>query len=426
MNIERIIVLLVAGLIMRSVSTCQNNYEILYLKGDYKQILQNTQKFTTSDDYYWHALILKKQGKTLDATEVLEAGIGQYMGNKELEIMLGNLYFETGQLPKAKPYLLKYKDNPEVFMSLVKTLEFEGQYATALELLIGKITHDSLNIQYLTHLGDNYYQVDSLDQAVNFYTKVLSLNCHDQLIAAKLANLYHKNKRYKESIETCDIILKNDSTNTKFIKIKGMSAFNMSDFNTAQTCFKYLLNQGDSTEFVLKHLGICEFKNRSYDISREHLLLAFASDSNDFETCYFLGNAFLNSPTPERGLYFFDRADSLLQPDPVVMSLVYYDKHSIYSTLGRHLEALHCYEMAYQYNPKPEYLFYIASLYQNQLKDSKKALIYYEKFLQSLPPKLELDYKFEEKQIIISLRKVAEDNIKLLKEELFFNGKLED
>jgi tetratricopeptide (TPR) repeat protein len=424
---KRIVLYLVIFLMIHPVISGQNNYELLYLKGDLEQILSTAQKKSSIEDYYWLSYVLNKKGKTLKAIEILEEGIKQYEDNQKLEILISEFYYETGNYPKAKLYIKrKYQNNPEIFMQLINILEFENNYKLAIELLKKKIVTDSMNIQYLSHLGDNYSKTDSIDLALEYYEKIFALNPEDQLTANKLANLYLKNKDFDKSIKVCDLVLKNDSTNKKFIKIKGSSSINKNDFITAETCFQFLLNNGDSGKFVLKHLGISEFKNASFHISREHLLMAYKQDSNDFEICYFLGNGFLNSPTPEKGLFYFNRIDSLLQPDPLVMSALYIEKQSIYSTLNKHNDALRCYKIAYKYNPKPEYLFYIASLYQNNLKNNQKALDYYNLFLEKLPPKPDSEHKNEENQFIISLRKVAENNITRLKEELFFNGKLQN
>jgi tetratricopeptide (TPR) repeat protein len=147
-------------------------------------------------------------------------------------------------------------------------------------------------------------------------------------------------------------------------------------------------------------------------------------DSNDYETCFFIGKAYLNSPTPEKGLFFYNRVDSLLQADPLIISTLYAEKQSIYSAINKYPEALNSYELAYKYNPKPEYLFFIASMYQNNLHDKKSAYTYYNRFIEQLPPKPDSEHIYDENQITVSLRKVAESNIEKLKEELFFEGEL--
>ena len=259
----------------------QNNYELLYLNGDFEQILSTAEKRSTVEDCYWYSFILNKQGKTLEAIEILEEELFKFKENKSLELLISNFYYEAGSLLKAKPYLEKYQENPEIFMQLIKTFEFENNNKLAIELLDKKIAIDSMNIQYLTHLGDNYYQIDSFGLALVYYDKILTLNPNDQLTANKLANLYFKIKNYEKSIEICDLVLINDSTNKKFIKTKGISSFNKKDFKTAETCLNYIYNNGDSSKFILKHLGISEFNNYLFVTSRKHLLMAYELDTND-------------------------------------------------------------------------------------------------------------------------------------------------
>jgi tetratricopeptide (TPR) repeat protein len=311
-----------------------------------------------------------------------------------------------------------------MLLKYVNILGFEREYKLAIDLLKERIKTDSLNIAYLSLLGDYYYQIDSLESSIKVLEKQIDINPNNQVILNKIANLYVKKKDYDKAIQICDIALKNDTLNKKFLRIKGLAGFKNEDYDLARNCFKILLAEHDSGKFVLKHLGVSEFRNSLFKESREHLLLAYQVDSNDFETNYFLGNAFLNSQNPEIGLFYLDRADSLLQPNPIVLSTIYYDKKSIYSTIGNYNEALRCYEKAYNYHPKPEYVFYIASLYQHELDNKKKALEYYERFIGLLPPKPASEHKFDEKQIVISLRKAAETNINQLKEELFFEGEL--
>jgi tetratricopeptide (TPR) repeat protein len=341
-----------------------------------------------------------------------------------LEKQLIDLLYETGQYAEAKPLLSEYLDSPDIFLKFMNLLGFESEYQMAINYLTEKIKTDSLHIEYLSLLGDYYNQIDSLSPSISALEKLITLNPNDQKSLNKLANRYIKNKDYIKAIHICDRVLVNDTINKKFIRIKGIAGFNNANFDMSANCFKMLLDQGDSGKFVLKHLGISEFRNSMFKESREHLLMANQLDSNDFEINYFLGKAYLNSPTPETGLYYLNRVDSLLQPDPKIISALYYDKQSIYSAIGKYNEALKSYEMAYKYNAKPEYIFYIASLYQHKLDNKKKALEYYEHFLTLLPPKPESEHIYDEKQITVSLRRAAETNIIELKEELFFKGEL--
>ena len=90
-------------------------------------------------------------------------------------------------------------------------------------------------------------------------------------------------------------------------------------------------------------------------------------------------------------------------------------------------KALECYRQVYAYEPKPNYLFYMASIHQYDLDEPKKALDLYILFLEKLPPPVRIEDNPDlEGQITISLRSAAENSIISLKEKLFFEGKLKN
>ena len=411
-------------ILLSSAAFSQENYEILFIKGENEKILQNSRDFVSPNDYFWNSLVLDKKGETFKAIEIVRDGLNKYANNQILEKLLIDLLYKTGQYSQTKPLLTKYPDSPDMFLKFMSILGFEGEYQAAVNYLTEKIKTDSLNTEYLSLLGEYYYQIDSLTASIHSLEKLITLNPNDQKNLYKLANLYVKNKDYIRAIEICDMVLMNDSLNKKFIGIKGIACFNNEDFDIAADCFKKLLEQGDSGKFVLKHLGVSEFRSSMFKLSEEHLLMAYQADSNDYEINYFLGKVYLNTTTPEAGLYYLNRVDSLLQPDPKIISTLHYDKQLIYYETGKFDEALKSYEMAYKYNPKPEYIFYIGSLYLYKLDNRKKALEYYERFIAQLPPKPKSEHIIGKNQITLSLRKVAETKIIELKEELFFKGEL--
>lgn len=420
----RRIVILIIRVVLSSSLFSQVNYETLFINGEYEKIIQESKNLVSSNDYYWNSLILDKQGESLRAIEILSDGLSKYTNNQMLEKLLIDLLYKTGQYSQTKLLLSKYLENNDMFLKFINILGFESEYKTAINYLTEKIKTDSLNIEFLGLLGDYYFQIENLAASIATLEKLVILNPNDQKNLNKLANLYIKSKDYVKAIRICDIVLEKDTLNKKFIRVKGIANFSNANFDIAANCFKKLLALHDSDKFILKNLGVSEFRSSSFKESREHLLMAYKLDSNDYEINYFLGKAYLNSPSPEAGLFYLNRVDSLLQPDPKIISTLYYDKQSIYSSIGKYNEALKSYEMAYKYDAKPEYIFYIASLYQYKLDNKKKALEYYERFISLLPPKPESEHIFDEKQITVSLRKAAETHIIDLKEEMFFKGEL--
>jgi tetratricopeptide (TPR) repeat protein len=400
----------------------QETFELLFVKGDYDGILSKSSELNSSDAYYWHSLMLDRKGENLKSISFLKEGIEKYPQDTILEKQLADYYYKTGQYTQAKPMFYRYSDNPDVFLKLINVLGFEEDYRKGIELIKEKISTDSLNIELLSQLGDFYQQSGALSSSILIFEKLILINPNDLRSAIKLISLYIRTKDYMNAVERSDTYLKINPENIKLNTLKGMACFNMEDFHCAYPCFKVLLTKGDSSKFVFKHLGLIEFELGMFDASLEHLLEVFIKDDMDKETIYTLGKLYSRSDTPEEGLFYFNLVDSLMQPNPIILSNIYIEKQSIYYKLGNYEEALYCYLTAYSYDPQPQYLFFIASAYQTNLNDKRKALEYYEKFIAELPARPKSDSGKGKSTTTFTLKGAAENNIRRLKEELFFEG----
>jgi tetratricopeptide (TPR) repeat protein len=398
----------------------QAEYELLYLQRQYDEIAEKSSGLVSAEDYRWNGIATRLSGDLAGSIQITGQGLDAYPGDRELEMLLGDLYFSAGRYSAAKPILVKYQDNREYFLKLIRVLEFESEHSRAITLLKNKLAEDTLDIEYLGKLADNYLKVDSVSDAKIVLKTLISLDSADQRSLARLANVHLESKEYAEAIMVCNRLLEIDSTNLTVHRIKGFSSFRNGMFPDARKSFMVLYDHGDSGKVVLKHLGICEIKEYKYSDARKHLLQLFAMDSTDHEVCFFLGRAFLNSGDPLRGLYFLDRADSLAQPDPQVMTAIYIEKVTLYTALNMYAEAVSTYEKAYAYNPKPEYLFFMASSYEFNLNNKKKALELYEKFIKCLPSAPAESDDPTNAQRSMSMKEIALRKISSLREDLFF------
>lgn len=426
MHIKKVIAILIISMGISSFSSGQKPFELFFLQKEYDSIIEYTSTPEQIEDIYWRARALGQTGRIDAGVDLLQQGMTKFPDNAQLEMLLADYLYNMGDYAGAKPLLETYQDQHTVFMQLVRVLEFQSERDEAIRLLNERIQTDSQNIEYISRLADNYYQVDSLEKALSLYGQLSRLNPRDQVALARQANILLQLQQFKASISVCDSALAIDSTNMTIQRIKAIASFRDSDFKTSALIFQHLLAEGDTTKATLKHLGISEIKNYDYHAARKHLLLAFGLDSMDYEISFFLGRAFLNSTMPDSGLYYLERADSLLQPDPEVLAAIYTEKVSIYGTLNEYDKAIQNYEIAYALSPKPEYLFYMASLYRYRLEDKARALTCYTRFLEQLPPPDEQEKQTLKNQGAISMKKVAQESVAELREELFFEGNLEE
>ncbi len=409
----------------------QNEYELLYVQGKFDRIIGTAQtiienKNPAATDFYWYTLALDKKGNIKTCLSVLEEAGRIFPENKELEIQLANTYYESGNYFLAAPIFERYPEKTDCRIKLANIYEFKSAYQKAISIFEGLYKNDTTNILYLKHLGENYYKTDSIDTALFFYHKAFEINPFDQPVAYRIALIHLKKNEFGKSVKVCDTILFQDSLNRKFLKQRGFSYFKWKKYENAVSDFSKLLSNGDSGTFTLKYLGISELSSNDFHTGRKHLLKAYSKDSADFEICFYLGRAFLNSMEQEKGLVYFEKAENLLKPQPELLTALYQEKASLYSALERFDDALKMHSVSYELIPKPEYLFYIASIYQNRKDDKQKAYTYYESFLDKLPPKENSEHEFKNGMLTISMRKIAEDNMKKIREDLFFEGELKD
>ena len=292
--------LIIAYICLRVICiNAQSNYDLWFVKEKFDSIKIYSSALSSQEDYYWNSYLIDRSGNPIEALTVIENAFTKFPGNSGLEKLKANIAFNSGQYPLCKDLLMKYSSEPEYYLKYIRLLEFENDHRAAIESLEERFITDSLNLEFLTRLGDNYYQIDSLESAKRTYQKILSLNPNDQSTAFKLINILLKQKEYYNALTLCNNALSQDSANRRFIRQKGIASFNLSIFETSEKCFNNLLIHGDSGVFILKHLGISEFNNNSFKKARQHLLLAYSQEPDDFETCFFIGRSYLNSPHPQ-------------------------------------------------------------------------------------------------------------------------------
>ncbi len=408
-------------LIVMSVTVHSQNFELLFLQDNYDQIISETKKLETADDYFWYSKALIQKRDFNNAILILQKGY-EIFEDEKIAKLLANTLYNTGQYNKALPYFEFYADDYEMFVKQIKVLEFYDKNKKAITLLENAVETDSLNSELLELLARNYAKVDSANLAINYYNKIIDINPENQLVLQRLTNLYIQNKKYIEAINLCDYALEKDSTNLKFIKYKGMASFAIKDFQMAEWCFQDLVDSGDSTIFTLKNLGISQYNLNGFDESIENLSKVVEKNDQDFDAVFFLALGYLKRNETEKGLFYIEYARELLEPNPIILSTLYSEKALFYIRIKEFDKAVESYEIAYENSFKPDIMFYVGSLYYNDLKNYDKALLHFENYLDLIK-----DLKPEERenslpnQKTISLKESAEFYINKIKEEQFWN-----
>lgn len=413
-------IILLALLAMQYLGIAQQEYELHFVKNEYAIIIEKANQKQSADDYYWLAIAHNELGETTVALTLLEEGNKQFPQQKKLEIYLSNLYFETGNYYKAKPLLIQYQEESRsILQQLVKIYEFENDHTKAIEILLKANDNKDKDAWILKHLAQNYQLINSLRYTSTYFYKALLANPDDMLTRYRAARYYIKIKQYDSAENYCDVLLAKDSLNTKFTKLKAIASFNKKAYYRSVHSFYKAQELGDTSDFIRKHIGICEIKLQHFDTALYYFQKIESRSKNDFEINYYLGRCMLKTGNPMDAMPYLQKADSLSQPDPKIMESIELDKAVIYHGNKQYLKEIESWNKAYAYTPNPEYLIQIAMVYHSFEKDLEKALDYYEKFLESLPKNTK-KHEYKEDEIVISYENVAKQSIANIKKELFF------
>jgi len=424
-HIKSLLSILVIVMVTSISSYSQKNYNLLFLDSKYDEIIDQARSSIASngdksDDYYWLAYSLHEKGDTKGAIYELEKGIKKYQGDEKLEKLAGDYYYELGNFFKAKPIYRKYMKENKFLFKLCDILEANTSYSDAIDILEKVYEKDTVNINCLKHLAFCSYKIENYQKAELYYKKLIEILPHDQLSARKLISIYNDQERYKESSDLCEKMLEYEPESPVFIKLAGFTAIKNNDYPKAKKLFNHVYTKGDSSLYVLKHLGLAELRCKEYKVGQELLKKAFLKDTTDYLVCYFLGDSYLYTKNRRKGIKYIEKSIDNLKPKGSVMSAVLRSNASLHKAIKEYERSIELYLDAFRVGLDPRDLFFAASVYQSGMKDYEMALEYFKLFLTHI--KGEKEEKPKGGGINIKMSDLAKRHIEEIKTELFFRA----
>jgi tetratricopeptide (TPR) repeat protein len=257
------------------------------------------------------------------------------------------------------------------------------------------------------------------DSAIYYYEYAFSLNQKDVFLAHRLGNLHLRNKDLPTAIMRVNTGLEYDSTNIDLLKLRGYLFIHFARYDLAIMDLEKARLQDSLSAFTNKYLGMSYHEEKQFDEARIALMEAFRVDSMDFETAFFLGNACRSSKFEEDAVGYYKKSIELQQPDSGNVKDVYIQMAELFKVLHRFEETFEAYDMALEYDPGDNTIYFkIAQSYDRNLNQKKTAIEYYEKYLSGGSTDQQL-FNAEE-GTSTALEKHARERINRLKEDLFF------
>lgn len=237
-------------------------------------------------------------------------------------------------------------------------------------------------------LAQCYEGLTKTDSAIVCYKKILEEAPEDYFSTASLASLYIKQKELESAIKCTEDYREKDSTNL-FVNQQNAQAYCLNrDYKTAIDRYENLVNQGDSSQLTCYYLGICYYANENFYEAHDFLEKALKKDPKNINLLYYMARACSKTSWKKEGIEYMNQAIDLTIPSDSTMNHLYSGLADCYKLADMPEKQIETLLEQYKYNPQNSKILYrIGAVYQDAVKNDKKAEKYLEMFLKTESPK---------------------------------------
>ena len=308
-----------------------------------------------------------------------------------------NLY---GLLSQMQP------DNTYFKICQARILYREKQYEESIAACKVITAQDTIP-EILSMTADAYKNLGKADSALVYYNHVLAMRPMHVPTLSKKADILLSVKQYVPVIDMSREYLNEDPDNMTMLPIYGLALHLQGSYPLSIEQFEHQRDLGDNSYAVHYYLGLNHYMMDNWPRAAEELGKAYQIDSSDVTLVYQLAHAksympimtsmesMRLNPESER---LYSKALEMLQPSPSMMHNIYGSMAMARHNIEQYAEAIKYYELSYKYNPKNISALSSIGYCYERLKNYKKALEYYERYIKLGKPGT-AGYKFVEESI---------------------------
>lgn len=333
---------------------------------------------------------------------------------KEVGLMY-NYMGQTKSAIRCFSQLIEHEpENHQAWVDLARIYRSNGYYVEAIQLYLNLIHHYPENYVYHKNLGDCYLKKNNPVKAFEFYEKAHQLNPKDLEVILRLGNLTIKSAQFNDGIEFTETGLSIDSSNTPLLKLNAYLYMLNESSDTAISRFNKCLALGDSSFFTHKYLGLSYYQKSIYDSAVVYLEQAALLDTTEIENYYYYATALSKALYKKESIDVFEKLLKTIQPSPDLVVDIYSGLAENHTYLNKHDDAITYELLLVELDDNPIWTLRVASYYEYKKKNYQKAISYYQRFIDEMGEGSENPYV-----------KVAKNRITNMREDLFFEGKLD-
>ncbi len=366
-----------------------------------------------------------------DAFAVYEQLLQVNPDDLELVITAAECATQAGKTEQALKYWIMADElvPDNLFFQTKKSMAYyrNGNWQEMIESAQTVFKSDSVPV-LLRMTGDAYQNLNDPIWANYFYTKAYHKNPADHLSLSRICEYFYAmgEDGYDTVVVMTEKYLNEINPNQKTIgQLNGMANYSSGEFDKAIERLKANVELGDSSYTTTYFLGMSNYAKSWHYEAVKWLNKAYEINNKDVNLNFYFGTALGRTKNLtkavtvlQEGIDKIDKMSEKLYGFDISMA-------EAYQQAGNHSQAIKYYLSAYKRNSGQHVLLYHVAHAYDTMKEYKKAMDYYERFMKTAPKDFTLaDSDSDEKRISMSdfYYRAVSKRIKELQEKVFMQS----
>lgn len=298
-------------------------------------------------------------------------------------------------------------DNVYFKICMARILYHEKAYKECIPFCKGILATDTIP-DIITMVADSYRHIGQADSSLVYYDRFLEIRPLHAKTVSKKADVLLANRKYDEVLRTTETFLQYRPDDMTVLPIYGTVLHLKKKYRESIAAFEKQHSLGDDSFGVHYYLGLNHYMTDTVLEAEKEFEKAYQIDSTDVSLLYYLAEtkSRIHNGTNPESERLYEKALELLEPDPTMMHNIYGSRAMSFHKSEDYRTAIRYYELSYRYDPKNISAISSIGYCYERLKEYKKAVEYYERYLKLGKPG-STGYKF------------VEESLDYVKQELF-------
>ena len=364
--------------------------DMMLIRGDFKRVIDTCKQILVVDTlnsevYYKLGLAyqnLLSDDKSFDC--FLQAATIS-PDNNNYNFTLAKNYYTKGKNSQAKPILLKLCASDSMNWAyayyLTSIYMQEQKYDESIIIYDWFYKQDSTNYVFMDKIGFACLRKGDSDRAIDMFNSSLALNPKNLNAIKNVAYLYAVTNRIDTAIQLLTRGIEIDPADMDLYARRAALNYSINYNKRALNDYLKILSSGDSSFLYLKRAGIGYTNNFQRKEAMVYLLKAYKKDTADSEVLNFLARNYRDLNDLRNSALYYNKIINILTPAIYQLGLNFILLAEVLKSGNQYNDAISSYTKSQEYRSDISIYINIANLYDEKLKNTPKAIYYYELFL---------------------------------------------